>query len=110
MKNKLECQVTSCAHYCDNYCCLPGIQVDGPAAQECCQTCCDSYEERGKNGGQNAVSGGNTPSADSSIDCSAENCMHNENCKCKAECVCVGCSCSEPSSKSGTECCTFRAK
>ncbi len=108
MKNRLECQVTSCQHYCDNQCCLPGIQVDGPAARESSQTCCDSYEERRGSRGENVSADDSAPSVNSSIDCSAEHCVYNEDCKCHAECVCVGCTCSEPTSKSGTECCTFR--
>lgn len=104
--NRLECQVTSCQHYCDNRCCLPGIQVDGPAARESSQTCCDSYEERRQGSGQNSTD--HVPSVDSSIDCSAEHCTYNKNCKCEAECVCVGCCCGDVCSKGGTECCTFR--
>ena len=44
--NRLECQVQSCQHYQNHQCCLAGIQVDGPSAQEASQTCCASYEER----------------------------------------------------------------
>ncbi len=106
--NKLECQVSSCQHWSDNYCCLPGIQVDGPAARESSQTCCDSYEERRENQSQNASASGQYPSGESAIDCSAEHCVYNDHCKCEADCVCVGCTCSGPSSKSETECCTFR--
>ena len=36
--NRLECQVNSCQHFQNNQCCLMGIQVDGPAAQESSQT------------------------------------------------------------------------
>ena len=32
--NRLECQVQSCQHFQNHQCCLAGIQVDGPAAQE----------------------------------------------------------------------------
>lgn len=107
--NRLECQVSTCQHYSDNRCCLPGIQVDGPAARESSQTCCDSFEERHEGYGENAVCGC-CPTTESSIDCSAEHCVYNENSKCHADCVCVGCNCGEPSSKSGTECCTFRTE
>lgn len=106
--NRLECQVTTCQHYRNNQCCLPGIKVDGPAAQKSSQTCCDSYEERRKGAGENNVCGRN-PSVESSINCSAEHCTYNDGCKCKAATVCVGC-CGEVTSKSGTECCTFSAK
>ncbi len=106
--NKLECQVTSCRHNCDNLCCLPGIQVEGPAARESSQTCCDSYEERHRPHGENSSACGRMPSDESAIECTAEHCVYNDHCKCEAQCVCVGCSCCDPTGKSGTECCTFR--
>lgn len=108
--NRLECQVTSCQHYRDNLCCLPGIKVDGPAARSSSQTCCDSYEERRRGAGENAVGCGCGATAESSIKCSAEHCAYNSNNKCEAERVCVGCTGSEATSKSGTECCTFKAE
>ena len=106
MKNKLECSVTACRHNVNSLCDLPSIKVEGPGA--CCsdQTCCESFEER-TSAGSNAVSG-SYASPDTSIDCKAHNCTYNNNCKCEAECVCVGCCCSDVSSKSGTECCTFQ--
>ncbi len=104
--NKLECQVTTCRYNCDNLCSLPGIRVDGPAARESSQTCCESYEERQQGSPENAVSG--SASTETDIECKAEHCAYNHDCRCEAECVCVGCCCSEPTSKSGTECCTFR--
>ena len=106
--NRLECQVTSCQHYCNNQCCLPGIKVDGPSACESSQTCCSSFEERHRSMGENVSACGRTPSVETSIDCKAEKCAYNENCKCTAECVCVGCFCGDVTTKSGTECCTFR--
>ncbi len=106
--NRLECQVTTCQHYCDNRCCLDGILVEGPAARESSQTCCDSYEERHQSGGENTSACGRNPSVDSAIECKAKHCVYNDDCKCHAECVCVGCTCGDPESKSGTECCTFR--
>ena len=84
MRNKLECSVTACRHNEHNLCDLPGIKIEGPGACESRQTCCES------------------------IDGKAQNCTYNHDCKCEAECVCVGCSCSDVSGKSGTECCTFR--
>ena len=61
--NRLECQVQSCQHYQNHQCCLAGIQVDGPSAQEASQTCCASYEERRPGSAQNAL--GQHPSVDS---------------------------------------------
>ena len=108
MKNRLECQVSSCQHYESGLCSLPGIQVDGPGAKVCDQTCCSSYRERGRGGASASVSG--SASTESSITCHAQNCAYNSNCKCGAECVCVGCCCDDVCSKSGTECCTFTCR
>jgi len=108
MKNRLECQVTSCQHYEDGLCSLPGIKVDGPAARVCRQTCCSSYQERGKGAGTASIFSSGNASPDSSISCQAKNCSYNHDCKCEAGCVRVGCCCNDVNSKSGTECCTFR--
>lgn len=105
--NRLECQVTTCQHYRDNRCCLEGIMVEGPAARESSQTCCDSFEERRPGQGENSACGCNA-SGESAIDCKAEHCVYNSHCKCEADCVCVGCTCDDVCSKSATECCTFR--
>lgn len=106
MKNRLECTVTSCRHNQSNLCSLPSIKVDGPAARTPDQTCCESYEER-SSAASNST-GYQSASPETSIDCKAKNCTYNDNCHCEAECVCVGCCCGDVSSKSGTECCTFR--
>lgn len=108
MKNRLECQVSSCQHFESGLCSLPGIQVDGPGARVSDQTCCSSYCERGKSGGTASVGG--RASVDSAITCHAEHCSYNSNCKCEADCVCIGCCCGDVTSKSGTECCTFACK
>ncbi len=108
MKNRLECTVTACRHNVDNLCALPGIKVEGPGACRCDQTCCESFEERGT-GSTNAVSSGyRSATPETAIDCKAHNCTYNDNCKCNADCVCVDCCCQDVTSKSGTECSTFR--
>lgn len=107
--NRLECQVTTCQHYCSNCCCLPAIKVDGPAARESSQTCCMSYDARNSNT-ENSAACGRNPSVDTGVACSAENCAHNDHNKCTADAVCVGCCCGEVSAKSGTECCTFQCR
>ncbi len=70
--NRLECQVNSCQHFQNHQCCLMGIQVDGPAAQECSQTCCASYEERRAGAGQNAM--GQNPTVETDIHCNVKSC------------------------------------
>lgn len=108
MKNRLQCEVASCQHYSDHMCCLEGIQVDGPAARQPSQTCCESYQERRPGGGTNAV--GHSPSGESSIRCKAQFCTYNQECSCAAPSVQVGCCCGDVTTKSGTECCTFQSK
>lgn len=107
MKNRLECSVTSCLHNQNSLCCLDSIKVEGPGARQSSQTCCESYVER-IGSASNSVSGHGTPRPETFINCKAENCTYNDNCKCEAECVCVGCCCSDVTSKGGTECCTFQ--
>lgn len=106
--NRLECQVTSCQHNQHSQCCLAGIQVDGPSAQEPSQTCCASYEERRQGGAQNAM--GQNPTVETDIQCRVKGCAYNSQNRCEASSVCVGCCCGDVSSKSGTECQTFRNK
>lgn len=108
MKNKLQCQVTSCRHYRDNLCTLPGINVEGPAARESDQTACASFEERTA-GASNMMYAQNA-TTDSAISCKAENCTYNENYRCNADSVLVGCTCNDVTTKSGTKCCTFKNK
>lgn len=106
MRNRLECTVTTCRHNSDNLCDLPSIKVEGPGACQCDQTCCESFEPRSNSASNSSVGG--SPSLETSIDCKAHNCTYNDNCKCQAECVCVDCCCGDVTSKSGTECHTFR--
>ena len=106
--NRLECQVQSCQHYQNHQCCLAGIQVDGPSAQEASQTCCASYEERRPGSAQNAL--GQHPSVESEIQCRVTGCSYNSRNCCQADCVCVDCCCGDVSSKSGTQCRTFQSK
>ena len=106
--NRLECQVNSCQHFQNNQCCLMGIQVDGPAAQESSQTCCASYEERRPGAGQNAM--GQNPSVETQIHCKVKGCAYNSHNRCDAQNVCVACCCGDVSSKSGTQCSTFQCK
>lgn len=106
--NRLECQVTNCQHYQDNHCCLAGIQVDGPAAQEASQTCCASFEERRPGSAQNAACG--RPSVETDIQCKVKGCAYNSHNRCSAQSVCVDACCVDVSSKSGTLCRTFQNK
>lgn len=107
--NKLTCQVTSCAHNEDCLCDLSKINVEGPGASSMEQTCCASFTEGGSNAAQNSCANGGA-CRETNIDCKAEHCTYNKNCKCTAKNVSVGCGCASPCVMSETECCTFSAR
>lgn len=107
--NRLSCQVTSCQYNESNLCCLNKINVDGPSANTSSGTCCASFAEKNSSASNSASGCNATP--DTNIDCKAENCCYNKNCKCHADSVDVGCCCSgDPKSMSETECCTFKCR
>lgn len=106
--NCLECQATRCQHYQNHQCCLMGIQVDGPAAQEPSQTCCASFEERRPGSAQNSMN--QNPSVESDIQCKVKGCAYNSHNRCEAQSVCVDTCCGDVFSKSGTQCRTFQNK
>ena len=108
MRNRLQCEVTSCQHYSNSQCCLPGIQVEGPGARQPSQTCCASYQERRPGSGENASH--SRPSGHSDIRCQACHCTYNQGEDCTASSVSVGCCGGPATSKSGTECRSFREK
>ena len=98
---KLYCGVENCTYNAEHCCCLGKVDVDGSEATECTEgTCCNSFVE---DNGVHNCSG--EPEPNSEIDCKAESCMHNENCKCHAESIEVvgngACRCGQ------TECSTF---
>ena len=102
---ELKCTVQTCLHKKNLYCDLDGIKVGGDSARRAEETCCDSFEER-KDSAMNQysnITGEASPL--SRIDCKAEECMYNENCKCHAGKISVegsrACKCDE------TECATF---
>lgn len=106
MLNRLSCQVTSCLHNESNLCCLSKIKVDGPSASSSSGTCCASFAER-NNSASNST-GNDCACPETKIDCKAEKCTYNDNCKCEADNVNVGCCCHAPKSMSETECDTFK--
>lgn len=77
----LKCEVTNCQHNCDRLCGLNEIEVSGAAANKSESTCCSSFRES-DGSAMNAV---HDAVPETSINCSAESCQHNENCKCHAD-------------------------
>ena len=108
---KLKCSVTTCANYAAEKCCLPKIQVDGPGACSCGQTCCCSFQDK-QGGSSNSVSERHdVPDRSVTIACRAQNCKYNEAGMCEAAQVQVGCcETGRPCVISETECCTFEER
>ena len=102
---ELKCSVQNCMHNQNYYCNLDSIRVGGDQAKNPSDTCCDSFEER-KSGTFTNASMEASPL--STIDCKAQECCYNENCKCNAGKISVegggACSCEE------TECATFQCR
>ncbi len=100
---ELKCGVENCSYDQDNYCCKGDIMVGGKHADNCKDTCCESFNERHEGA---YVSSLEHPCQTISIDCEAVKCVYNSNYKCHAEHVdirgCGACDCR------GTECATFR--
>lgn len=100
---ELKCTVQTCVHNKNFYCDLDKIQVGGNSAKQAAETSCDSFEERKGSCCSNVTK---EASAKSEIDCKAQGCMYNDNCKCNAGKISVegsnACNCDQ------TECATFK--
>lgn len=100
----LGCDVASCIHNADHYCCKGAILVEGNDAKEADDTFCASFVEKTEDSFRNTY---DTPDYFSEIECEAVNCIHNEDCECQADRVgiCGGkhCGCNED-----TACSSFR--
>ena len=107
--NKLSCTVKDCVNNESGLCSLEKIMVEGPSALKSAGTSCASFIPR-KGNAQNSCAKGNCVSAETKIECKAEHCNYNSNCKCTAEKVNVGCMCPEVCTMSQTECETFKTK
>lgn len=80
---KLNCTVTSC-RYNDNEakrCSLDSIKVEGTTAEISDGTACASFAEKKDN---MTNSCGCRPKTSLSIECMAEKCIYNSDCKCTA--------------------------
>lgn len=78
---RLECSVKNCIHNEEPYCCKGDITVEGSRARNTSETCCGSFQERTRECGCNSV-GHRSP--DIEVECGAQKCVHNEDCKCAA--------------------------
>lgn len=78
----LKCDVTTCLHNADKYCCKNVILVEGADAKSAQNTCCSSFDEAKENGFKNEFETKNLALA---VDCEAVNCRYNQEKKCKAK-------------------------
>lgn len=102
---KLDCNVTSCLHYADNCCCKAAIIVDGCHAEDCCDTCCGSYDEKSGDSFTNVYK---TPEKKLEVDCEAVNCVFNDKYHCSAEHI--GIAGDGASESAQTECASFKKR
>lgn len=102
---RLDCSVTSCMYNQDNYCSKGDITIGGRNAACSGDTCCESFHKRGTGAGTNSIS---HPSANIEVDCEAQECKFNANCKCSASHIGIqgrdACECKQ------TECGSFCMK
>ncbi len=102
---RLDCNVTNCLHNADNCCCRRAISVEGEKAENCCDTCCASFDEKKEWSFKNLFK---TPESRLEIECDAVNCVYNESCLCCAEHIAI--TGMDAKKTKETECATFKAK
>ena len=71
---KLDCSVTGCMHNAENCCCKNTILVEGKTAQDKCDTCCGSFDEKKGGTFRNLFK---TPESRLEVECEATNCVYN---------------------------------
>ena len=81
---ELKCGVQSCTYNQSKLCCKGDIMVGGRHADNCDDTCCESFAER-REGHESFTSSLAHPSKVISIDCEAVNCIYNSNYRCRAD-------------------------
>lgn len=102
----LKCSVENCLYNADHLCSLNEIDVNGPDAHHSEATCCHSFRDgEGKVSNSEALA---NAKLETSIKCSAENCVYNEECHCYADDVDI-CGCGAKKTEH-TECDTFRCR
>lgn len=102
----LTCNATDCASNKNNCCCRPSIKVQGPCAEACCDTQCQSFCPN-EPGCSNAADF-SSPNPELNIKCSASHCVHYCNGCCDAESVHINGAGAQTLSE--TECSSFSAR
>lgn len=103
----LKCSVCNCGSNEDGRCCRPDIDVKGPHACDCEDTCCHSFTQQNDQSAVNS-SGYQHPNDALEIHCSAENCVYNDNKLCTAESIDIDGN--GANNARGTQCSTFEEK
>ena len=102
---KLGCSVTTCVHNSEKCCCRQGILVEGAGAHDSCDTCCGSFDENRGGLFKNLFK---TPESRIDVECSAVNCLYNDEHRCRAERITIM---GDGAKAVGqTECVSFRQK
>lgn len=98
----LRCNVKTCLHNEDEYCCKGKILVEGENATSARATCCSSFDERT---GETFKNRYETPDTHLAVSCEAVNCIYNKKKKCVAEHITI--SGNQASIADETECASF---
>lgn len=96
---KIFCNVSSCGHFKDNYCCLSNVHVTGNSADKPRETSCESFVRESK------ATDANHPQMYAKIDCEAASCVFNDHRHCSASSIDVAGDKAENSRE--TECHSF---
>ncbi len=105
---QLYCEVSTCAHFNDNYCCKEKIQVDGKQAREEEATSCKSFYPVTE-GFENSVQCEHSnPQQQIGVHCLAEKCVYNTDQICTADKIDIGGD--DAQTHEDTQCSTFRCK
>lgn len=102
----LVCSVENCTYNKEHLCALNEIKVGGEQATNSESTCCDSFRDQRDSFSNCENCGCGTKRTD--VECEAENCVFNEECKCHADSIDV-CGCGATKARA-TECSTFRCE
>lgn len=102
---QLKCSAQTCMYNEDHYCCKGDVMVEGKNATDSTGTCCSSFRERTDASATNTVG---HPSRNIAVDCKAEKCAFNEECKCTAREISI--TGSHACTSTDTECASFECK
>ncbi|SDN30168.1 DUF1540 domain-containing protein [Acetanaerobacterium elongatum] len=103
---QLFCEVSTCAHYNDNYCCKEKIQVDGRQADAQDSTSCKSFYPKAEGFTNSVEAQHSVPQQQVGVSCMAEKCVYNTQHICTADKIEI--TGEDAESHEDTLCSTFR--